>query len=511
VPLASVGPALLAHAVQPAPPALAASVASAALAGAAASASGASIAKGALAAMAWTNTKLAAAVAAGVILAAGGTTAVVALNSKPTSQTVSLTSANLPPLPADWKSDFERTYALADGQDAKFVGPPFGPEREAWMRANKMAWNFPQQCFTFQWDGTPHWSSASINPDLDFVMSLGVGLDRSKWRDPKGLLRTPLAGDWVFRKGAPLEAKLNAFAAVLSERLGRNVRFEKKPAPQQPDDKAPPADVWELVVSDIGSDSPMAWRTRFDQVYGLAPGEAMKRVEPPFIPEREAFWAETQRQLNQPKPLVANRDDFALGLEWEGEVPRWIYAGGNLNLGYAMQSVVGLQTWEFDESVPRDLKLPGDWVTRHGATVEEKLASLAPIASKQLGRPVHFEKRTGPREAIVVRGSYRYAPLWTAGSEEVIELWDTTPPGNPQKPVLNSTPLSTMWGALQYRLERRVYDESAAGTTPVKWRDHLYTADRDALLRNLSKQTGLTFEREPRVMEYWVMIEGPSK
>jgi hypothetical protein len=252
----------------------------------------------------------------------------------------------------------------------------------------------------------------------------------------------------------------------------------------------------------------MAWRSRFDQVYGLAPGEAVKRVDPPFIPERQPFWTETQRQMNQPAPLLPSPDEFSLGLEWEGEVPRWTYAGGNRNLGYVMQSVVDLMPWEFDESVPADLKLPGDWVTRKGATVERKLASLAPIISKQLGRPVHFEKRTGPREAVVVRGSYRYAPLWTAGGEAVVELWDTTPPGNPPKPVVNDTPLSSMWNALQYRLERRVYDESGTGATKVKWRDHLYTADREALLRNLSKQTGLTFEREPRVMEYWVMVEG---
>jgi len=90
----------------------------------------------------------------------------------------------------------------------------------------------------------------------------------------------------------------------------------------------------------------------------------------------------------------------------------------------------------------------------------------------------------------------------------VVELWDAAPPGNAPKPVVNSTPLSTMWNALQYRLERRVYDESGTGETKVKWRDHLYTADREALLRNLSKQTGLTFEREPRVMEYWVMVDG---
>ena len=610
VPLASIGPAVLAHAVQPAPAALVSAVTSTSLAATAAgtgaataSASGPSIMKGALAAMAWTKIKIAAAVTAGVLLAAGGTAAVV-VGNRPVSRTVTI----IPPT-TDSRAWLNRAYALADGQTARLVAPPYAPERLAWLRDNHMAWDFPGQSLTFQWDGEAHWACASMNPDLDMVLRFGVGIKPYEWRDPAGVLKRAVPGDWVFRASAPTEAKLEAMGAELSRRLGRTVRFEKKrtssdvvvargtyafqpwPPSADPggaagtsgqvivasDQPGPPSfdpgsvergtlsrlfaalgsaaavkvenqadnpeadvafaivvtskpdratllanlakqtslrfdiesresDVWEVVAGDFSPDSPLAWRPRFDQVYGLAPGEALKRVEPPFIPERNAFWAESRRQLSPPAQRVATPDDLSLGLEWDGTEPKWTFAGGNRDLYYALQTVVGLAPWELDESIPRDLKLPGDWVTRRGASREQLLGALGPIVSKQLGRPVRFEKRSGPREAVVVRGSYAFSPLFGNG-EDVIEFFDATPPSRAPRPVVNSTALPAMWQALQYRLGRRVFDESADAPPTVKWRDYLYSADTSELLRNLSKQTHLRFEREPRVTEYWTMVE----
>jgi hypothetical protein len=609
VPVASLGPALLAFAVQPAPPALVASVATGALAGAAASASGVSIAKGALAAMAWTKTKLIAAVAGGVILAAGGTTAVV-INAKPSAKTLTLA----PAAPTDWKAQFQRTYGLADGQVAKLVAPPFGPERAQYMRENRLSGEWPDQRLTFEWDGEPHWQSSSMGPTLETLMHLGVKLKRFQYDDPGGLLNTPMIGDWVFRKRSTPEERLAGVAEALSQHLNRTVRFEKRrmrgevvvasgtysyspfvpppgsgdtgatsapggagvilatdvPAPDPAqgrtergslsqlfdklewaagfafEDKTessgvdvawqthlrrPPdldallsslrqqtgltfqrqpreMDVWMIVGGDVADSSDRPWQSRFRQVYGLAPGQAVKLVGPPFIPERQAFWAEAQRQMTpQPPRPLAGQPDLSIGVEWQGDTPRWVYAGGNRTLWYGLQSAVGVNSWELDESIPRDLNMPGDWVTREGANVEEKLASLGPIVSTLLGRPVRFEKRTGPREAVVVRGTYAYSPLWTSGGEEMIEFFDATPPGHKTPPVVNTTPLSALWAALQYRLERRVFDETTSPSPAVRWRDYLYTADREALLRNLSKQTSLRFSREPRVMEYWTMVD----
>ena len=72
---------------------------------------------------------------------------------------------------------------------------------------------------------------------------------------------------------------------------------------------------------------------------------------------------------------------------------------------------------------------------------------------------------------------------------------------------MRAAPLSELWASLQHRLERRVFDETDAAPRTVKYRDHLYTSDRELLLRNLQKQTGLKFYREPREMDYWVMVD----
>src|SRR5436190_464689 len=41
---------------------------------------------------------------------------------------------------------------------------------------------------------------------------------------------------------------------------------------------------------DITAATNPAWRTAFDQIYMLAPGETMKRVPPPFVPERLTYY-----------------------------------------------------------------------------------------------------------------------------------------------------------------------------------------------------------------------------
>jgi hypothetical protein len=52
-----------------------------------------------------------------------------------------------------------------------------------------------------------------------------------------------------------------------------------------------------------------------------------------------------------------------------------------------------------------------------------------------------------------------------------------------------------------------VFDETTGPQPTIKGREYLYTADREVLLRNLSKQTSLKFAREPRVMDFWAMVD----
>jgi hypothetical protein len=66
-----------------------------------------------------------------------------------------------------------------------------------------------------------------------------------------------------------------------------------------------------------------------------------------------------------------------------------------------------------------------------------------------------------------------------------------------------------MWQSLQHRLGQRVFDETGDARR-VKWRDYLYSKDPEALLENLAKQTSLRFEREPRPLPVWVMVDGTS-
>ena len=623
---AGLGTALLTNAVSAAPVGLGAAVVSTATgtglitgagAGAGAGAAGttaaatsppALLAKGAVAAMAWSKAKIVAAVAAGVLLAGGGTAAVVEVARKPSVETVKIDTA-----PSTWREQFHNTYGLADGANVKLVTEPFGPERAEFMRENRLSWEFPQQRMIFEWDGRPRWVSSSMGGTLNMVLQMGAKLKPHQWDDPQQVLEQPMGGDWVFRKGAPVEAHLDEIAAILSSRLGRPVRFEKgkarreviiargtyspeasqspdgspgartivvtdtpdtNPEPNQDytqrgklsrmfaaiesavarqiDDETEPSgvtvawqmrtrpvdsldyaallsslsrqtglsferqtrevDVWRIVAGDgVAKDLPW-WRAKFDEVYGLADGEALKLVPPPYIPERQAFWDDAKKRMTQPRGVpsrpVADPPGLSFGVEWRDGAPQWTYAGGNRNLYYTLQSAVGLPPWEIHESIPRDLDLPGDWVARAHATPEERIASLGKVVSAKLGRTVHFEKQTMPREAVIVRGGYGFSPLWETSGDS-IEFFDTAPP-YPQKPMEQETPLANMWQSLQYRLGMRVFDESDDPKRLVKWRDYMYGKDNALLLENLAKQTSLRFQREQRQLPVWVMVDGPA-
>lgn len=231
-PLAALGPAILSHAIHPAPSGLATMVAKVALTGKSTMAV-LEATKGAILVMSDIKLKTAA-VALVVLLLSSG--AVVAWKAvvPPSAITRVLAAARQQASnsSAPWQKRFNEVYGLADGQLIKQVLPPMIPERQIYWdtQSNGRSWTLSADSFIFQWDGvSPRWATTSIfQSDLGMVLHAGLRIPR--WQVDSSVpqdLRFP--GDWVIRKGAAVEEVMAKLAPIVSQRLGRPVHFELKP------------------------------------------------------------------------------------------------------------------------------------------------------------------------------------------------------------------------------------------------------------------------------------------
>jgi RNA polymerase sigma factor (sigma-70 family) len=232
VSLDAIGALIVAHAVQAAPPGLAGS-ATAAGAAAARTAGGALTGKGMVLLMALTKTKIAIGTAV-VLLVCGG--AVVAYKATlPSNETVVIRSGSQAQSVAepssDWDVRMNEVYGLADGQDVKQAPAPAIPERQLyWAKhGNGMIRTLPADAgMIFNWDGSKlQWQTFNTGPGTlwDFL-TLCAGL--RTWEIDSSVPAGMKTGDWVVRKGASTQRLMDALGPIVSARLGRAVRFERR-------------------------------------------------------------------------------------------------------------------------------------------------------------------------------------------------------------------------------------------------------------------------------------------
>ena len=118
------------------------------------------------------------------------------------------------------------------------------------------------------------------------------------------------------------------------------------------------------------------WQDRFNEVYGLAPGEVLRHVKPPFIPERDKF---ITREISGPGN--EGSADLNLVLRWDGAIRPRYPVGSSLPdiLRHIAADERGFlpppDTFEFADGL-RPLDLPGDWIVREGTTVEARLEAF---------------------------------------------------------------------------------------------------------------------------------------
>ncbi len=165
---------------------------------------------------------------------------------------------------------------------------------------------------------------------------------------------------------------------------------------------------------------PPAWRAKFDEVYHLDPGEAVRRVRPPYIPERNGFVEDIFKPTFDPhgaqnaavdKLDTAAEMPVAMYLEFNSgtnRVERWTRSSSDhaWAMDSLMVNLVGIEPANLELAGPlAGIPLPGDWVIRRGATQQQRLDAMQRITAET---PAAFsaEKERLKRNVVVAHGHY---------------------------------------------------------------------------------------------------------
>ena len=212
-----------ANSVQAVSPALVKAVAATAFAkGATASTSILTLTKGALKIMAWTKAKTA--VVATAVLLLGTTVGV----------TPYVWKYHLSP--DAWRHRFEATYRLKDGENIRYIKPPFIPERLTYYRTENpsQAKAVPRgpDYMALEQDGDklgmPGMGFGFKQHSLKQILDDPLGFWHYEFEAPEALLNLNLAGDWTIRKGVSREELLKALEPVILKATRRKIHFTKQ-------------------------------------------------------------------------------------------------------------------------------------------------------------------------------------------------------------------------------------------------------------------------------------------
>jgi RNA polymerase sigma factor (sigma-70 family) len=259
------------------------------------------------------------------------------------------------------------------------------------------------------------------------------------------------------------------------------------------------------------------WWPRFHAVYGLAAGQTVKRMPPPFIDQRWHFWKSQQPSIPPLKPGEMMPEKVFI-IEWDGAAYHWKVAAANDGrLGMVMTSLLGLREWEVDAPPAlKDAPLPGDWVVLKGAKFDEKLAAVEAIA-RDAGLKIRIEETTKLIEVVVARGELKFTGPVDEHGRPVLELRYgealQQQGGSPvAPPPASSATMREVFDQAESMFATPLIDESGSELSRVMLRQFPgYSKSRETAMEkgllSLMEQTGLLLEKEKRELTVWVVTE----
>jgi tetratricopeptide (TPR) repeat protein len=264
-----------------------------------------------------------------------------------------------------------------------------------------------------------------------------------------------------------------------------------------------------------------AWRKEFNKVYGLADGEVLKRVPPPYPDSRYEFLKSVYGDPG-PTPYEHRFTVF----RWNGgrvdpnkitmQLPVKPDEGATLSTVLAFVANLSAQMVEGNPDL-LNARVTGDFVVRDGTDPTKVVARLERILRDECKLPVVLAFEHLEQDVVVARGKFASKPL-EGRKQNHVEIYARSVLDPAQNGSGGSGP-DTLPKFLQHLgsyINRRIVNEVEQPTGRVSWTNNLRgmiirdpvrgidtdaeDRDPDAVLRNVAAQTGLTFKTEKRTV-----------
>jgi RNA polymerase sigma-70 factor (ECF subfamily) len=252
--------------------------------------------------------------------------------------------------------------------------------------------------------------------------------------------------------------------------------------------------------------APTDWHAAFLAAYALKPGQNLKFIPPPPLPERQEYLLRTENN-NSPMPFIQWR--------WiDGNIKReWMEGSGPTGAGLAsvLSTCARLDQDHISIAGLPPIDADGDWIVRDSATTPQILHDLRIILHDHFKVDAQFQKNEVTKDALVATGQYHFRRLPDASSRQLQVYSDVLDHPKLGDSVAGggTSPPSEFWSMLGGYLAIPIVDESTHEPKKFNWALSwsISKADtetgRNQILKNISQQTGLVFTPAKRTFTTW--------
>ncbi len=250
---------------------------------------------------------------------------------------------------------------------------------------------------------------------------------------------------------------------------------------------------------------PAGWQQRLDAVYGLADGDSLKLVSPPYIPERQFVFQGRGPGFDQPPK------NGIVVFEWQGTAALNRWSISKPTIADIMRLVLRVPSYRYQmDDMDRLRQLPGDWVLRPGATTDELMADLAKILQLRGGWNVKFEKTRVERDLYIARGAFNLDKSLPP-EKRGVDLYLDQKKKHLSMNAGNVDDLLIFTGEL---MNQEIVNETTTPRAGMFWTNYIGAAVtgrfKDVLLDHIAEQTDIDFHIEKRMTDLWITNVNPK-
>ncbi|WP_339911355.1 M56 family metallopeptidase, partial [Symmachiella dynata] len=254
-----------------------------------------------------------------------------------------------------------------------------------------------------------------------------------------------------------------------------------------------------------------ALAAEYEKLCALSKETALLRIAPPFPKSRLAYYR--VKSPRQADAMPAGPDHMFL--HWKDDrVLTWgmSFSGGN---GTNLRNAINMILLDYPQEIiwgdGLDWRLPitGDFIVNTSASRPRVLARLEKLFNDQSEQKVSMKFRNIERDVYIARGEFKFKPI--NPDRKKIEIYGERLNSNPPHDGGSSGSLKSFLDGVGRWIEVPIFGElDTPYKDQVRWHytnsrgkegteaDRLQAKDPKLILKHVTEQTGLTFEKEKR-------------